>query len=196
MNLSTGTFIVAAGEGQLDVLKWLREQGPPCPWDVIACNDAAAGGHLDVLKWLRAQEPPCPWDKSACSRAAERGHLDVVKWLRGQEPPCPWDANACRRAAAGGQLDLLKWLRAQEPPCPWNEVTFFSAQTKCAFGSCFPFGGPSGHALSHTPCIPGGTWKNGQLGENLVPIVILVGFPDRSDGSNHLLFCFCCMLIF
>ena len=33
-----------------------------CPWNEIASHNAAAKGHLEVLKWLRNQDHPCPWD--------------------------------------------------------------------------------------------------------------------------------------
>ena len=50
---------LAAGGGQLEVLRWLREHG--YPWGASTC-DAASRGHLDVLKWLREQG--CPWSES------------------------------------------------------------------------------------------------------------------------------------
>ena len=49
--------------------------------DAETCSNAAKGGHLDVLKWLRSQDPPCPWNKETCRYAALSGHLDVLKWL-------------------------------------------------------------------------------------------------------------------
>jgi len=46
------------------------------------CALAAQGGHLEVLQWLREQNPPCPWSELACARAAWGGHLDVLRWAR------------------------------------------------------------------------------------------------------------------
>ena len=111
----------AAGGGHLEVLKWLRAQDPPCPWDESTCTAAAAGGHLEVLKFLRSQEPPCPWNMHTCTAAAEGGHLEVLKFLRSQERPCPWGdlGETTIAAAARGHLEALRWLRAQEPPCPF-----------------------------------------------------------------------------
>ncbi|GBF88003.1 hypothetical protein Rsub_00715 [Raphidocelis subcapitata] len=117
------TSSAAAAGGHLAVLQWARAQDPPCPWDENTCKEAAAGGHLAVLQWARAQEPPCPWDENTCKEAAERGHLAVLQWARAQEPPCPWDENTCRAAAERGHLAVLQWARAQEPPCPWDENT-------------------------------------------------------------------------
>jgi hypothetical protein len=59
----------------------------------MTCANAALGGNLDVLKWLRDEnDPPCPWNNNNCAIAARGGHLDVLKWLRDEnDPPCPWD---------------------------------------------------------------------------------------------------------
>ncbi|WZN65966.1 putative ankyrin repeat protein [Chloropicon roscoffensis] len=113
----------AAFGGHLDVLKFLRAQNPPCPWDGLTCLRAAQEGHLEVLKFLRGLEPPCPWSLMTCALAAQGGHLEVLKWVRDQDPPCPWNEWTCVRAARGGSLDVLKWLRAQQPPCPWSAGT-------------------------------------------------------------------------
>jgi hypothetical protein len=103
------TYSTAAGAGRIDVLEWVRNQDPPCPWDEWTCRYAASYGHLDVLKWLRSQDPPCPWNVSVCSCAALNGHLDLLIWLRSQDPPCPWNEYACKYAAKYGHLDVLKW---------------------------------------------------------------------------------------
>ena len=108
----------AAENGHLDVLKWVRSQDPPCPWDEETCDYATYHGHLDVLKWLRSQDPPCPWDEYACHEAASNGHLDVLKWLRSQDPPCPWNEGTCCDAASKGHLDVLKW--SIDNGCPYD----------------------------------------------------------------------------
>tara|TARA_B110000503_G_C7168829_1_gene423282 strand:- start:4505 stop:5293 length:789 start_codon:yes stop_codon:yes gene_type:complete len=105
----------AAKEGQLEVLKWLRENG--CPRNERTFANATLYGHLKVLKWARANG--CPWHRETCNAAAGRGHLEVLKWLR--ENGCPWDEVTCSGAAMGGHLEVLQWLRANE--CPWDEGT-------------------------------------------------------------------------
>ena len=120
----------AASKGHLAVVKCLRSLDPPCPWGEWACPNAARNGHLDVLKWLRSQDPPCPWGVETCRAAARNGHLDVLKWLRSQDPPCPWDKWVCHYAAVNGHLDVLKWVRSQDPPCPWNEWACYYAAEK------------------------------------------------------------------
>ena len=46
----------AAGEGQLEILKWLREND--FPWDEETCAAAALNGHLEVMQWMRANGCP------------------------------------------------------------------------------------------------------------------------------------------
>ena len=86
----------------------LARKHPPCPWDTWACKMAAMNGRLDVLQWMRSQTTPCPWNEWACANAARNGHLDVLQWLRTQTPPCPWNAWACAYAAKNGHLDALQ----------------------------------------------------------------------------------------
>jgi len=111
-------FRVAICFGKLQQLEWGRAQG--CQMDETTCGTAAFNGNLDVLKWARNQTPPCPWDADTCTGAALNGHLDVLKWARSQSPPCPWDAITCTFAAKKGHVEVLRWLRAQVPPCPWR----------------------------------------------------------------------------
>ena len=60
----------------MEILKWLRSQDPPCPWDEHTCTLAAEGGHLEVLKWLRREG--CPWDMSTWRLAAQ----STREWLQ------------------------------------------------------------------------------------------------------------------
>ena len=50
---------MAAAGGNLRVLMWLREIG--CPWDSATSAAAFQEGHLEMLSWLGQQVPPCPW---------------------------------------------------------------------------------------------------------------------------------------
>ena len=102
----------AATKGNLEMLKWARENG--CPWDGRTCVVAAFHGHLEMLKWAR--ENGCPWDECTCAVAAQNGHLEMLKWAR--ENGCPWDVLTCTYAAGNGHLEVLKWAR--ENGCPWD----------------------------------------------------------------------------
>ena len=54
------------------------------------CLSASGNGNLEILQWLRAQDPPGPWSEDCCGLAAKNGHLNILQWLRSQDPPCPW----------------------------------------------------------------------------------------------------------
>jgi hypothetical protein len=111
------TSVGATASGQLEVLKWAREQG--CPWDWRICRHAVEDGNLDILQWAR--EHGCPWYAQELTRcAAKHGQLEVMKWL--WEQGVPWSGYTCAEAAEGGHLKLLKWLR--EHHCPWDHNTY------------------------------------------------------------------------
>ena len=97
---------LAAYLGQLEVLKWAREQG--CPWDSWTCYHAAAGGHLEVEQWARGRD--CPRDQSTCHTAARRGHLEVLMWAR--EHGCPWVQRECAEDS-WRHPETHGWVRAQ-----------------------------------------------------------------------------------
>ena len=68
----------AAARGDLETLKWIRENGGE--WTEWAANNAAANGHLETLKWIRANGGE--WTSSAADGAAANGHLEIVEWIK------------------------------------------------------------------------------------------------------------------
>ena len=63
--------------GQLETLKWARENG--CPWDEQTRGRAwawrrAVRGHLETLKWAR--ENGAPWNEYARRFAASKGYVE------------------------------------------------------------------------------------------------------------------------
>ncbi|PNH01680.1 Ankyrin repeat domain-containing protein [Tetrabaena socialis] len=105
--LSDKALYAAAGAGQLDVCRWLREQG--CLWGVDPSDlDAAAhGGHQDVCEWLLASG--CPWSDGAAGDAARGGHVGLVDWLLGTGHDSPLEGLVAP-AAAGCDLPILQRL--------------------------------------------------------------------------------------
>ena len=106
----------AAWHNQLEIVKWLRNQSPKCPWGTVTCLYAAKAGNLHILKWLREQTPPCPWDENVCKYAVGGGHLNILKWARAQVPPCPW--GYCTILWSKNNTEILTWILKQKPPCP------------------------------------------------------------------------------
>jgi len=44
------------------------------------------GRQLEVLKWLRAQNPPCPWSRYICRKLGSEYRFDhIVEWIDQQE---------------------------------------------------------------------------------------------------------------
>ena len=95
----------AAKNGQLEVLKWLRDQD--AEWDETICRDAAKNGHFELLKW--SYENGCPWNKDVTMFAAQNNQTEIVKWLI--DNGCPYDEWVGIFAANNRNIDLLEWLR-------------------------------------------------------------------------------------
>jgi len=70
------TSAMAAGQGNLDMLKYCVENG--CEVDVLHCTIAAKCGHLDCLEYLRSKN--CPWDERVCEEAHENNHIDILTY--------------------------------------------------------------------------------------------------------------------
>ena len=88
---------MAAYGGQLEVLKWLRDN--TCQWNSETTRLAAYyGGQLEVLKLARAHG--CPWDMGTCVNVADGGQLEVLQWAHANG--CAWEPEMCTRAAWGG----------------------------------------------------------------------------------------------
>lgn len=68
---------VAAGRGDLNILKWLIDIG--CPWNEWTCSNAAKNGHLHIVQWAR--QNGCPWDSLTLVYASYNGHWHILHWL-------------------------------------------------------------------------------------------------------------------
>jgi hypothetical protein len=123
-HLPENTCLLAAKNGNLEMLQWARGQG--CPWDEETCAAAARRGHLELLQWARSEG--CPWGPGTCSEAAYGGHFDVLKWAHSQG--CPWDVETAISAAGREQYDVLRWVVARGCPCD-ERVCREAAVTEC-----------------------------------------------------------------
>jgi hypothetical protein len=105
----------------LEMLKYLRNQNPPFPWDENCFTIAVKNENLEMLVYLKTSNPPCPWDESACKEAIENGNLEILSWLRSFNPPCPWDEDCYTIALEQSNFEIMNWLSIQNPPCPTSE---------------------------------------------------------------------------
>ena len=138
---------VAAEQGNLPLLKWLKEH--KCVWTFEVCDMAASNGYLEILQYARANG--CDWGANTCAKASAGGHLEILKWCI--ENDCrfeeiknfaaaaehghlhvieylhskgyKWDAETTKMAASGGHFELLVWVR--ERGCPWTYQTLCGA---------------------------------------------------------------------
>jgi hypothetical protein len=118
--------LAASKAGNLEVLRYLHEQG--CPWHYDTCGVAAASGDLEQLKWLH--EHGAPLDEETAEIAASGGSVVIFEWLL-QQQGVVFDAATMQAAAAKDHLQLCQWLR--EHGCPWSAQACSAAAHSCAF---------------------------------------------------------------
>ena len=53
--------------------------GERLPVESHTCEYAAQGGHLEVLRWAREQDPPCPWDRRTFDEARPRRPFSILR---------------------------------------------------------------------------------------------------------------------
>jgi hypothetical protein len=123
------THSVAALNGHLEILKWLRVRG--CSITLETITNATLGGHLDILKWIAQTERYRHLfhlrndDEFVCNQAAIGGHFEVMKWAI-EEIGCPFDERVVENCARYNHLKLLKWL-VKEKNCPWDRSVCIAA---------------------------------------------------------------------
>jgi hypothetical protein len=116
--LDKDTFIAAIRGGQLPVLEWSIEQGYRHIFDGSFCKIAAEEGNLEILQWLRSQGCPWWYGRfnnaTEMGHAAVRGkNINLLRWVI--EQGCPWDEqHACERAFGSGHFDSVVWMHDNE----------------------------------------------------------------------------------
>ncbi|PNH02548.1 Ankyrin repeat domain-containing protein, partial [Tetrabaena socialis] len=112
--LKAEVLAAAAGAGQLEVCRWLRQQGCPMDdpfkiWHAEAV--AAGGGHRAVCEWLldEGDRPADVWVAAAAS--ARSGHVDLMDWLLERTAGAHKSNVPDLLAAAAAGCDLLTLQR-------------------------------------------------------------------------------------
>jgi len=138
----------AAEYGELDILKYIHENGGSC-WNKQVSRSAIENGHVHVLKYIHEKGGPVSESIVNLSDVAKNGHLNVIIYFRDtglfplskikigtinynaacnghihilqylHENNNLWSESASRGAAFGGHLKILKYLQANE--YPWAE---------------------------------------------------------------------------
>ncbi|GFH53376.1 hypothetical protein CTEN210_09852 [Chaetoceros tenuissimus] len=111
------TCYKAAETGNIDALKWARENG--CPWDEGTLCAAAKMGHFHIVNYCL--ENGCPvadghvYNK-ALSNLDIPDALKMIKLLWTFDVPL--NGQVCAGAAGYAHIEALKWLRSVA--CPWD----------------------------------------------------------------------------
>lgn len=124
-------FDLAASNGNVVLLKWLKASGISCKersrlhWSISAVSHAARGGHLEAVKWLTWEG--YPWDGVTVGFAAYSGNVALLEWLPNNHHE-GFEAEAYLRgdrgsetfveAVKGGHIPALEWLK--KAGCPWG----------------------------------------------------------------------------
>jgi len=100
-----GTGYLAATQGRLTVLQWMKDSG--CPMGASICEGAAWYGHFELLKWLRSVGTP--WDESTFTAAARAGHIPILEWLENQNAPVN-ASKAFEMSLLDARFLIFRWL--------------------------------------------------------------------------------------
>jgi hypothetical protein len=111
---TTKAMDLAAGNGCLEVVKWLHQNRTEgCTEWAMSC--AAQTGYLELVKWLHnnRNEGCNIW---AMNSAARTGCLEVIQWLH-QNRTEGCTTYAICWAAGDNYLEVVKWLYKNRPEC-------------------------------------------------------------------------------
>jgi len=128
------TSIYAAEYGQLDILKWIKENESMETLDKKnICLYATRNntGYINIFEWIKENN----WENSinwttVCNEAGINGHLHVLKWIKNNviNLKNDWDCKICYYAAKFSHLDIIKWAREENnPPLYWSYDVFSAA---------------------------------------------------------------------
>jgi hypothetical protein len=106
---------IAASGGQLEMLKYLHEEGK-APWDSRTADWVTESGHLHILEYL-VERKFDKYRKYGCEIAAKCGHLDCLKYLH-ETAKAPWDYRAVREAHKKNHTECLQYLLDNDCPLP------------------------------------------------------------------------------
>ncbi|KAL4117293.1 hypothetical protein PRIC2_011285 [Phytophthora ramorum] len=104
----SGAMQHAAARGDVAMMQWLLTFQPG-GLVTRAVEQAARNGQLQVLRWLKDNHDHVFWGANELRYAVEGNHLDVVRWLQEHTRP-PTKLRAMNLAAANGNLELIQWL--------------------------------------------------------------------------------------
>lgn len=112
---------IAAGSGDLHIMKWLHVNGCPMNSDWTVTG-AVTHGSFRNLRWLLSHG--CTLSPSAFHTALwTGGNPRMLQFLR--RHGCPWDASTFTTAVGFRRMDIIKYLKRHG--CPWDLSTYRQA---------------------------------------------------------------------
>ena len=114
------TLVIAVENRNLEMVKFLRSQNPPCPWGKECCLAAVINKDLEMLKFLRRGESrPCPWNMCSFTKIifGINSKYNVIDWQEFNKHTNPTSL----RKGPGIDNDILNFLF----PCWFDEEKFF-----------------------------------------------------------------------
>lgn len=108
------SYIQAADNGRLDILKWLHTIKPITSYKYAL--HAIMAGHFEVFKWLDSLDKYTdkkeldPELDSWCTTAAIQGRFDILIFLH-DEKKCKLNVLGCENRAQLKLHDFIKWFR-------------------------------------------------------------------------------------
>ncbi|TMW58650.1 hypothetical protein Poli38472_010209 [Pythium oligandrum] len=106
---------IAAGYGQMEILKWLSEQDENEVWlqDPWLIDSAITSSKIDVARWAyqkyKGSHPVTVLTRSL-EKIASSGALDLLKWTLEISPDVELTTKVMDNAAANGHLTIVKYL--------------------------------------------------------------------------------------
>eukprot|EP01117_Protostelium_nocturnum_P018800 TRINITY_DN7938_c0_g1_i2.p1 TRINITY_DN7938_c0_g1~~TRINITY_DN7938_c0_g1_i2.p1 ORF type:complete len:388 (+),score=108.87 TRINITY_DN7938_c0_g1_i2:667-1830(+) len=110
------TSCAAAKGGQLETLKWLRENGAPFDFNMNA-QGAAKNGHLDIILYLEENSPDSLNVKDILS-FAKFGHWKIFEWAKKYQPEkINWNQHMEDVLSKSGNLEMLEYFKKNGAKC-------------------------------------------------------------------------------
>lgn len=105
---------LAAKKGNIDVLRWLRNNTTVLFTFEVA-DIAASQQRWDIMEFVVSENIPCSAYAMAC--VAKHGQFNLLKALRSRSVSSAWDSRVYEYARANGHLKLAHWAKSNGCPC-------------------------------------------------------------------------------
>jgi len=108
-----------ASTGDLELLKWCRENG--CKWSDFFCYIALEHKQVDILKY--AIENGCEWGTCGWTEVSSIGDLELFKWCIKKGCLCKY--YTCSESVSQGHLEIAEFCRKNGCPESNNSPGYF-----------------------------------------------------------------------